>query len=940
MKKHYYLVLLFVITGQSLFAQIVNIPDASFKNLLINVNVVDSNGDGYGDIDVDTNDDGEIQVSEAESVIRLFLGSSAISSFVGIEAFINIEKITINNSNIESLDLSQNVALEEFYFSNNRDITSLDLQANINLRILECGNNSLQNLYVSGLANLEFLEVGRASSTSDQNDIDVLNLSGCTGLKELQAHRSGIEAITFPSFSTIELINCKRNNLTTLDVSGMTNLIDLDCDFNNLISLNLSGASNLTKLSCYNNDLTSLNFSGLTNLRELNCNSNELSSLNFSGLANLSILYCDWNNFTTLDVSSLNNLTELSCRSNDLTSLDVSGLTNLTYLSCANNEITNLNVSNCPSFVTLVFSGNNLTSITATAMPNLKSLAASYNDLAELDVSSYTNLISLGVNNNKITELDISSNPNITYLNCSWNPNLTSVFMKNGFQLFYTLFMENLQNLTYVCVDEGEINKVYVELSDNLGQTYVDNNIVINSYCSFTPGGILYTIEGQTKLDIDMDGCDANDSMFPNLEFNITDGTNTGTFISNTSGNYSIPVNAGIHTVTPQFENPSYFTVTPTSITIDFPTDASPNIQDFCVTPNGTYNDLEVIIVPLELARPGFDADYKIIYKNKGTTTLSGTVSLSFDDDYMDLVSTNPTADTQSIGSLSWNYTNLAPFESRSILYTMNLNTPTDINFPVNGNDELTYIATITPNATDETPDDNTMTLVQTVVNSFDPNDKTCLEGATIPEDKVGEYVHYLIRFENTGTASAINVVVKDDIDPNTYEISTLKVLDGSHDYITRIDGQKVEFIFENINLPFDDANNDGYVLFKIKTKTTLVLNDTFANEAEIFFDYNAPIITNDEITTVIAPLSVNETPLDVSIEAYPKPTSDILYVKGAHAIKTIELYTLQGRLVFSKALIGNQTETNISVKTLSKGLYILKATSEKGVFIDKIIKQ
>ena len=126
----------------------------------------------------------------------------------------------------------------------------------------------------------------------------------------------------------------------------------------------------------------------------------------------------------------------------------------------------------------------------------------------------------------------------------------------------------------------------------------------------------------------------------------------------------------------------------------------------------------------------------------------------------------------------------------------------------------------------------------------------------------------------------------------------------------------------------------------KIKTKTILVLNDTFMNKAEIFFDYNAPIITNDETTTVSAPLSTSETSLDASIEAYPKPTSDLLYIKGANAIKTIELYSLQGKLVFSKTLIGNQREANISVKTLSKGVYILKATSEKGVLIDKIIKQ
>ncbi len=93
----------------------------------------------------------------------------------------------------------------------------------------------------------------------------------------------------------------------------------------------------------------------------------------------------------------------------------------------------------------------------------------------------------------------------------------------------------------------------------------------------------------------------------------------TGSLISNSSGNYSIPVSAGTHTFTPQFENPSYFTSSPASATVSFPATASPFIQNFCITPNGVHHDLEVVVIPLEPARPGFDATYKIKYKNKGT---------------------------------------------------------------------------------------------------------------------------------------------------------------------------------------------------------------------------------------------------------------------------------------------------------------------------------
>ena len=73
----------------------------------------------------------------------------------------------------------------------------------------------------------------------------------------------------------------------------------------------------------------------------------------------------------------------------------------------------------------------------------------------------------------------------------------------------------------------------------------------------------------------------------------------------------------------------------------------------------------------------------------------------------------------------------------------------------------------------------------------------------------VGKEVHYLIRFENTGTANAENIVVKDMIDTTKFDINSLIPIDGSHPFVTKISNtNKVEFIFENINLPFGDANN------------------------------------------------------------------------------------------------------------------------------------
>ena len=258
----------------------------------------------------------------------------------------------------------------------------------------------------------------------------------------------------------------------------------------------------------------------------------------------------------------------------------------------------------------------------------------------------------------------------------------------------------------------------------------------------------------------------------------------------------------------------------------------------------------------------------------------------------------------------------------------------------VNGGDVLTYSATISSAATDDVPNDNTFVLNQTVVNSYDPNDKTCLEGTTITPEKVGEYVHYMIRFENTGTANAQNIVVKDMIDTAKFDVSSLVPMKGSHSFVTNISsGNKVEFIFENINLPFDDANNDGYVAFKIKTKPTLVNGDTFSNTASIYFDYNFPIITNTA-TTTIAALSNQDFEFSNYFTLYPNPVHDVLHIDGkeAIAISSVSIYNAVGQLV---VVIPNAQNTKtIDVSNLTTGHYFIKVNSDKGTSNTKFIKQ
>ena len=448
-----------------------------------------------------------------------------------------------------------------------------------------------------------------------------------------------------------------------------------------------------------------------------------------------------------------------------------------------------------------------------------------------------------------------------------------------------------------------------------------------------------YNLKGQTKLDQNNNGCDIADNVFPNLKFQVSSTNNNFNYTGNTTGNYNLGVIEGNYTVTPTFENPTYYTASPASVSVNFPTQLTPQLQNFCITPNGVHPDLELTLIPLSVARPGFDAYYKLIYKNKGNQIQSGTINIVFNDGVLDFVSANPATSSQSLNNLNWNFSNLNPFETRQIVFTLNANGPTETP-SLNSGSVLNYTVAIISGSTDEIPGDNTFTLNQTVRNSFDPNDKTCLEGTSIALAKVGDYVHYLIRFENTGTYAAQNVSVRDIIDTSKYDVNSLVPTSGSHLFVTKVtDVNKVEFYFQNINISYEDASNDGYVAFKIKTKSTLVAGDSFSNSAGIYFDYNEAIITNIATTTVGLPLANT----DVTFHYFtisPNPVKEILNITKNQNIelKSVSIYNTLGQLfqVYTNA----QNLKSIDVSNLKTGNYIIKINSDKGILNAKFIKK
>lgn len=444
-------------------------------------------------------------------------------------------------------------------------------------------------------------------------------------------------------------------------------------------------------------------------------------------------------------------------------------------------------------------------------------------------------------------------------------------------------------------------------------------------------------LNGTVRFDIGNDGCGLNDPLSTGTNLRISNGAQE-LDVFTLNGDYELYLPPGTYTVTPQV-NTSFFNVAPVS--------ANPVVvgsgtitQDFCLTGTSPVDDLEISILPLEEARPGFDTNYKFVYKNKGNTQLSGSINFTYENDYMNFLTATPAVTTSGVGSLNWTFSNLDPFETREIELSMNLNTPTDPNFPLNSNDILNFNATINPTINDNTPLDNVFDLHQTVVNSYDPNDKTCLQGETIDPSMVGEFVHYRIRFENEGTASAITVRIVDYIDTTKFDISTLTPLSASHDFITTItDGNKVEFLFDNINLPFTAPASQGYVLFKIKTVDTLVLGDSFTNQAEIYFDFNFPIITNLDTVTVAVPLSSTDVN-SLNVSLYPNPAMDNVTVTSNEAFDNITIYDMNGRVIQTKSFDTGVFNHQLVTDQLTTGLYLVKISNGLQSYNQKLVKQ
>jgi uncharacterized repeat protein (TIGR01451 family) len=814
-------------------------------------------------------------------------------------------------SNLSTLICYENFITGNVYFPSSLTyasiydnlIESIEIQSDSKLGELDCHKNKIEIIPVSLPSSLKYLNCSANSITGSlilgssmkginmsDNLFESIDIQSATNLIRLDCHKNKISSISGNLPNSLTYLDCSDNQLSSLP-SLNTPITHLDFSTNKIHAFTIPQGSSLTFLACYDNLLDS--FPALpNNLENLSCGSNPIHSL--PSLPNtLKYLECSKNGLSSLPTLP-NSLSLLVCDTNQL--VDLPKLpSSLVELRCAGNSLTKIN--DLPSKLTNLDFSNNQVEILPSLPVSMKYLSFAKNRILSLD-SIPKALEYLDCSDNGLKCLPYLPSK-LYYLKTS----LTCIPNKpNGSQTF-TLNVDNTGYYSF-----------YLPICNPL------NN---KNQCHAFPtvSGKIYIDENQNQIK------EQNEVVCKNVKVTLQP-SGYATF-SNDSGFYEIAVDT-LREYSISIENPKYYTsaiksVKPTAynqvINNDFPLYATKPVKDMSILLDH-YSSI---------VRPGLKYFIKLDCKNLGTIPSSANLSLDFssnfqfDSSYLSPINTkNP---------LLWQYNSIKQGDVKSIFIYGTISKNTVLG------DTLSFTATVNSNdINDSSLVNNSYKLKIVVRSSFDPNDKQGPKTVTPKQVQNGDFIEYTIRFQNTGTDTAFNVVVSDVLTANLLP-ETLEMISTSHNCKTTVKGNQVYFEFLNIFLPDSNTNevkSHGYVRFKVKPKNNLKLGQNILNTAKIYFDYNSPVITNTVNTKVDEPLitGIQIIPISFGGLAYPNPIENgRLFVSNAQGLK-YKLNNMQGQPVMS----GTVDETGLDVSQLNPGMYVLEFGTNENRKVEKIV--
>ena len=834
-------VLSFILFPFAALTQNINIPDSLFLDALI------SEG-------VDLNDDGQIQLVEASIVRELVFSQVDFNSIEGLESFGNLEKLEISyNDSLEHIDLTELSKLTDFtLFAGQRiisivchnldSIESINLYENPVLIIIDLKNlnpncdlnvtknESLENIDFSNLETLRFLRLIENQSISNYN------LSGLSSLLSLQVREhENLENINLGTIKKLRFLDFYLNpSLDELDFNSIDSVEQITVEqCHSLTELIIQNKADLETLFCFENqNLKELRLNNLDLLRRVTVRNNSvLSELELvSSMGNLEELTLWGNAFENIDYLKIPNLESLNFWSNGfIGKFEIANLPNLKILNLSGNNFNQLDLFNLPLLE--YFSMNNCDSITQIGLqelPLLKSIGMNLNDnLESIDLSYLQSVEGISFWRNKSSFLNLSGITNSPSLSFSSD------------------------EVNRICASQSQFSWIQDEVDTQ--------NITLDHSCG-VPGWIGIK-DVNIKLNYsDLNDCDENSTSINPGRFEIISNNHQALISPPIDDNqyYRLNLPEGNFEVSPLIANSQFFSINPSSISISIDSlTTQTTTEEICVTKlNDPLTDLSIHVVPLSAAQAGFNVQHRIVIENNGNTPSSGQFNYEFQEEKVEFLNSDYDLTSEN-GILIGNFEDLRPFEKIVVNVEFKLNSPMD-SPPLNDGDQLYFVAGIYTQSQDANGTDNRFILVDEVINSFDPNDKNCNNGDYILLEHVGEKLSYKIRFENTGSTSAKNIRISDLIDSTKFDIESLTTLESSHPVTTQIINNEASFIFNDILLSHEENNNKGFLIFQIRTKNTLQLNDILKNTAEIYFDYNYPIITDTSYVIVAEDLDLD----------------------------------------------------------------------------------
>jgi uncharacterized delta-60 repeat protein/uncharacterized repeat protein (TIGR01451 family) len=233
------------------------------------------------------------------------------------------------------------------------------------------------------------------------------------------------------------------------------------------------------------------------------------------------------------------------------------------------------------------------------------------------------------------------------------------------------------------------------------------------------------------------------------------------------------------------------------------------------------------------------------------------------------------------------------------------------------------------------------------ITNSHDPNEKQALPSGIGAAHNVvpGEEIEYVIHFQNTGNDTAYTVTVVDTLDAGL-DVASFTQSASSHPYTLSISGKGqavLTFRFDQINLPDSTTNNlasSGLASYRMTVRSDTAIGTVIKNKAQIFFDYNAPIVTNETMHTIdtvtyknlskgsavqVGAVTTGLTAKKViqTAKIYPNPTIGIITVEMPEAGSNSELRIMSLVGVQQKSVPLSSAIQQVSLEGLGQGMYL-----------------